>query len=131
MFQVYRSIKFILSFSLLVSTSQSALNSQSQSESISPKVSGSVSCESIMDSESRCALALLKNDSPSVSQKVIPTTFQGFVVTGDSDTSHVGYSKLPRPCRILELTYRSNHTLRKLCRISQITLRFDTCHTKI
>lgn len=40
-----------------------------------------------MDSESRCALALLKNDSPSVSQKVIPTTFQGFVVTGDSDTS--------------------------------------------
>ena len=47
-----------------------------------------------MDSESRCALALLKNDSPSVSQKVIPTTFQGFVVTGDSDTLHVGYSKL-------------------------------------
>ena len=112
MFQVYRSIKFILSFSLLVSTSQSALNSQSQSESISPKVSGSVSCESIMDSESRCALELLKNDSPSVSQKVIPATFQGFVVTGDSDTLHVGYSKLPRLCRVLELTYRSNHTLR-------------------
>ena len=55
-----------------------------------------------MDSESRCALARLKNDSPSVSQKVIPTTFQSFVVTGDSDTLHVGYSKLPRLCRILE-----------------------------